>query len=223
MDLGRFEISKEPSNRGGLDLGLFAKSNRPSRRGGLDYDFSEAQIAPPNAWKPHKNRYRWGSVPRRARGRTSGKKLGPCVSSTHALARDPQSSLPLTDGRLACLLRAPHSAGRDPLAALSQAPPVPRGTGRPVRCPPSDYPRGARTICFEVSQPRPWRPSSQEQDELLRCCAEPQSGGCCPTAMRQFAGRWSRAIHTRPSESGELHRTCAWPRRGIEAETQPGL
>ena len=36
MDLGRFEISKGPSNRGGLDLGLFEKSNRPSRRGGLD-------------------------------------------------------------------------------------------------------------------------------------------------------------------------------------------
>ena len=30
MDLGRFEISKGPSNRGGLDLGLFEKSNRPS-------------------------------------------------------------------------------------------------------------------------------------------------------------------------------------------------
>ena len=36
MDLGRFEISKGPSNRGGLDLGLFSKSNQPSRRGGLD-------------------------------------------------------------------------------------------------------------------------------------------------------------------------------------------
>ena len=33
MDLGRFEISKGPSNRGGLDLGLFEKSNRPSWRG----------------------------------------------------------------------------------------------------------------------------------------------------------------------------------------------
>ena len=30
MDLGRFEISKRPSNRGGVDLGLFEKSNRPS-------------------------------------------------------------------------------------------------------------------------------------------------------------------------------------------------
>ena len=37
MDLGRFEISKGPSNRGGLDLGLFEKSNRPSWRGGLDF------------------------------------------------------------------------------------------------------------------------------------------------------------------------------------------
>ena len=37
MDLGRFEVSKGPSNRGGLDLGLFSKSNQPSRRGGLDY------------------------------------------------------------------------------------------------------------------------------------------------------------------------------------------
>ena len=37
MDLGRFEISKGPSNRGGLDLGLFEKSNRPSRRGDLDF------------------------------------------------------------------------------------------------------------------------------------------------------------------------------------------
>ena len=36
MDLGRFEISKGPSNGGGLALGLFEKSNRPSRRGGLD-------------------------------------------------------------------------------------------------------------------------------------------------------------------------------------------
>ena len=36
MDLGRFEISKGPSNRGGLDLGLFSKSNQPSRKGGLD-------------------------------------------------------------------------------------------------------------------------------------------------------------------------------------------
>ena len=35
MDLGRFEISKGPSNRGGLDLGLFEKSNRPSWRGGV--------------------------------------------------------------------------------------------------------------------------------------------------------------------------------------------
>ena len=34
--LGRFEISKGPSNGGGLDLGLFGKSNQPSRRGGLD-------------------------------------------------------------------------------------------------------------------------------------------------------------------------------------------
>ena len=30
MDLGRFDISKGPSNRGGLDLGLFEESNRPS-------------------------------------------------------------------------------------------------------------------------------------------------------------------------------------------------
>ena len=36
MNRGRFEISKGPSNRGGLDLGLFSKSNQPSRRGGLD-------------------------------------------------------------------------------------------------------------------------------------------------------------------------------------------
>ena len=41
MDLGRFEISKGPSNRGGLDLGLFSKSNQPSRKGGLDLGLFE--------------------------------------------------------------------------------------------------------------------------------------------------------------------------------------
>ena len=48
MDLGRFEISKGPSNRGGLDLGLFSKSNQPSRRGGLDLGLFEKSNRPSN-------------------------------------------------------------------------------------------------------------------------------------------------------------------------------
>ena len=46
MDLGRFEISKGPSNRGGLDLGPFSKSNRPSGRGGLDLGLFEESNRP---------------------------------------------------------------------------------------------------------------------------------------------------------------------------------
>ena len=48
MDRGRFEISKGPSNRGGLDLGPFSKSNRPSRRGGLDLGLFEKSNRPSN-------------------------------------------------------------------------------------------------------------------------------------------------------------------------------
>ena len=48
MDLGRFEISKGPSDKGGLNLGPFSKSNRPSRRGGLDLGLFEKSNRPSN-------------------------------------------------------------------------------------------------------------------------------------------------------------------------------
>ena len=56
MDLGRFEISKGPSNRGRLDLGLFEKSNRdPPGEGGWTLDLSGSPTDPQTTLNFHQN------------------------------------------------------------------------------------------------------------------------------------------------------------------------
>ena len=65
MDLGRFEKSIRPSQRGGLDLGPVGSSNRPSCRGGLDLGPSGGSVSP----RHHRCRLRRRRRPRRARRR----------------------------------------------------------------------------------------------------------------------------------------------------------
>ena len=46
MDLGRFEISKGPSEREGVDFGLFRKSKGPSGRGVMDLGLLGGDLLP---------------------------------------------------------------------------------------------------------------------------------------------------------------------------------